>query len=63
MSYRTILTILQNPDDCERTLDTAINLSRQFDSHLIGLHAEPVVAASYAAPIEIPDVTAFKLGV
>ncbi len=61
MSYKTILTILQNLEDCDRVLDTALHLNRQLGSHLIGLHAESGVSVSYAAPIEIPDVTAFKL--
>lgn len=61
MSYKTILAILRSQDDCEQVLDTAVQLTRQFDAHLIGFNAEAAVRIAYAAPIEIPDATAFKI--
>lgn len=60
MSYKTILAVLRNRKDCENVLDTALQLTEAFDSHLIGLHAEPAMKVSYAAPIEIPDAAVFK---
>ncbi|MCY6380534.1 universal stress protein [Hoeflea prorocentri] len=60
MSYKTILAVLRNKKDCENVLDTALLLTEAFDSHLIGLHAEPAMKVSYAAPIEIPDAAVFK---
>ncbi|MEM6460980.1 MAG: universal stress protein [Pseudomonadota bacterium] len=55
MSYKTILVILRDLEDTKHVLDTALELTNKFDSHLIGLHAEPAVRATFAAPIEIPD--------
>ncbi|MCP4317465.1 MAG: universal stress protein [Hyphomicrobiales bacterium] len=61
MSYKTILVILRNLEDCEHVLDTALHLTNRFESHLIGLHAEPAVKVSFAAPIEIPDASVFEV--
>lgn len=61
MSYKTILVILRNLEDCEHVLDTALHLTSRFDSHVIGLHAEPALKVSYAAPIEIPDASVFEV--
>ena len=61
MAYKTILVVLRDPEDCQQVLDTALHLTEQFGSHLIGLHAEPVIRSSFAAPIEIPDASLFEL--
>ena len=61
MTYKTILVILRDLEDCEHVLDTALHLTESFGSHLIGLHAEPAVKASFAAPIEIPDAAVFEV--
>ncbi|MEM9105855.1 MAG: universal stress protein [Pseudomonadota bacterium] len=60
MAYKTILVVLRDPDDCKHVLDTALYLTEQHDSHLIGLHAEPAIRATFAAPIEIPDASMFE---
>jgi nucleotide-binding universal stress UspA family protein len=61
MSYKTILVILHDLEDCNRVLDTALHLTQTHDSHLIGLHAEPAVRVTFAAPIEIPDASVFEV--
>lgn len=61
MAYKTILVVLRDPDDCNHVLDTALHLTEQYDSHLIGLHAEPALRATFAAPIEIPDTSIFEV--
>ena len=61
MDYKTILVVLRDTKDCQHVLDTALHLTEQFGSHLIGLHAEPVVRTAFAAPIEIPDASMFEL--
>ncbi|MDA4846726.1 universal stress protein [Hoeflea poritis] len=60
MPYKTVLVILRSEEDCDHVLDEALQLTRTFGSHLIGLHAEAAVKVSYAAPIEIPDASVFK---
>jgi len=60
MSYKTILAVLRGEADMDRVLACAIALARTHDSHLIGLHAEPSVKISYAAPMEIPDTAVFE---
>lgn len=61
MTYKTILVILRDLEDCRYVLDTALHMTDKFGSHLIGIHAEPAVKASFAAPIEIPDATVFEV--
>ncbi|WP_419912409.1 universal stress protein [Hoeflea sp.] len=60
MPYKTVLVILRSEEDCDHVLDEAIQMTRSFDAHLIGLHAEAAVKVSYAAPIEIPDASVFQ---
>ena len=60
MSYNTILAVLRGEADMDRVLTQAIALASSHDSHLIGLHAEPLVKISYTAPMEIPDTTVFE---
>lgn len=54
MSYKTILVVIQGPEDAVRALDTAIPLAARFGSHLIGVHAAPLPVA-YSAPMGFPD--------
>ncbi|WP_136657110.1 universal stress protein [Nitratireductor sp. XY-223] len=61
MPYKTVLVILRSEEDCDHVLDEALQLTRTFGSHLIGLHAEAAVKVSYAAPIEIPDASVFNV--
>ncbi len=61
MSYNTVLAVLRGEDDAARVLDRSIALAKRYESHLIGLHAEPTVKVSFAAPMEIPDATAMDV--
>ncbi len=60
MPYNTILAVLRGENDMERVINRAVSLAGRYESHLIGLHAEPSVNISYAAPMEIPDATVFE---
>ena len=55
MTYKTILSVMETPDQAGGFLDYAIQIVRSFDAHLIGLHAETVSATPIVAPMEIPD--------
>lgn len=61
MSYETILAVLRSDEDLERVLAQSIALASAFDAHLIGLHAEPAVKISFAAPMEIPDTSVVEI--
>ena len=61
MSYNTVLAVLRGEADAKRVLARSIAITRRFDGHLIGLHAEPAVKISYAAPMEIPDAVAMDV--
>lgn len=62
MSYNTILAVLRGENDLDRVVKCAVSLAGRHESHLIGLHAEPTVNISYAAPMEIPDTTVLEAG-
>ncbi|AJY47383.1 universal stress protein [Martelella endophytica] len=55
MTYKTILSVMESPDQAGGFLDYAVQLVRMFDAHLVGLHAETVSATPIVAPMEIPD--------
>lgn len=55
MSYKTIVAIIQNQSDIGRVLDHAFPLAERLESHLIGVHAEPI-AIPFATSIGFPDV-------
>jgi nucleotide-binding universal stress UspA family protein len=54
MRFKTIVAILQNEQDAERVLDCAIPLASQFQSHLIGIHAE-ALPVPYTSATGFPD--------
>lgn len=54
MTYKTILTIIENEEEASTLIDNAIGLARSFDAHLIGYHSEPVQVA-YASAVGFPD--------
>ncbi|HWK68021.1 MAG TPA: universal stress protein [Rhizobiaceae bacterium] len=54
MSYKTLLAIIQNKNDIERVLDHALPLASRLQSHIIGIHAEPM-ALPYTTAIGFPD--------
>jgi nucleotide-binding universal stress UspA family protein len=56
MGYRTIAAILQGSEDTPRVLDCAIDLARMFDSHIIGVHSEPM-PVSYGTGMGYPDTS------
>lgn len=58
MAYKSILTILSDPETAPALLETAIALSHQQGAHLIGLHAETPQYAMIYAPMDIPDTQA-----
>ncbi|MEZ2132341.1 MULTISPECIES: universal stress protein [unclassified Sinorhizobium] len=60
MSYKTILAILDTPDNCRVITNFAIAFARTFDAHVIGLHAETISAVPLVAPMEIPDPVAVQ---
>lgn len=55
MPYKTILSVIESPAQAGGFLDYAVEITRSFDAHLIGLHAETVNATPIIAPMEIPD--------
>ncbi|MCR9134833.1 MAG: universal stress protein [Alphaproteobacteria bacterium] len=61
MTYQTILAVLRGENDMDRVVKRAVSLAARHESHLIGLHAEPSVNISFAAPLEIPDTTVFDM--
>lgn len=54
MSYKTLLAVIQNKGDIERVLDHAVPLASRLQSHVIGIHAEPM-ALPYTTAIGFPD--------
>jgi len=54
MGYRTILVHIDPGTRCSRRVEAAINLARQHDAHLIGLHA--------LAPFEPPGYVLAQVG-
>ncbi|AYD00819.1 universal stress protein [Neorhizobium sp. NCHU2750] len=61
MSYKTVLAVLDTQRHAAQITDFAISVSQQFDAHLIGVHAETLVAVPLIAPMEIPDPTAVEI--
>ncbi|MET0748066.1 MAG: universal stress protein [Rhizobium sp.] len=59
MTYKTILTILDVPENAGIAADFAFALAGR-DAHVIGLHAEIVSAVPMVAPMEIPDPIAVQ---
>lgn len=60
MGYKTILAVLDTPQNARQISDFAIALAEQFSAHLVGLHAETLAAVPLIAPMEIPDPTAVR---
>ena len=54
MPFKTIVAILQNERDAARVLDCALPLARQFEAHLIGVHAE-AMPVPYTSASGFPD--------
>lgn len=55
MGYRTLLAILDTPKTTQQVTDFAVAIANQFQSHVIGAHAEAVAMVPLVAPMEIPD--------
>jgi nucleotide-binding universal stress UspA family protein len=60
MSYKTILTILDTPENAEVAIDFALALAAEHQAHVIGLHAEIISSVPLVAPMEIPDPVAVQ---
>lgn len=60
MSYKTILVILDTPENANVAVDFASALAREHGAHIIGLHAEIVSSVPLVAPMEIPDPVAVQ---
>jgi nucleotide-binding universal stress UspA family protein len=60
MAYKTILVILDTPDNTRTAVDFATMLAKEHGAHIIGLHAEIVSAVPLVAPMEIPDPVAVQ---
>jgi len=60
MSYKTIVTVLDNPDNTRIAADFAAALAREYGAHIVGLHAEVVSTVPLVAPMEIPDPVAVQ---
>lgn len=55
MGYKTILAVLDTPKNAQQITDFSISLAEQYQSHVIGLHAEALATMPLVAPMEIPD--------
>ena len=55
MGYKTILAVLDTPKNAQQITDFSISLAEQYQSHVIGLHAEALATVPLVAPMEIPD--------
>ncbi|WFS02151.1 universal stress protein [Rhizobium tumorigenes] len=60
MAFRTIVTILDVPQNAGIASDIAFSLAAGNNSHVIGLHAEIVSPVPMVAPMEIPDPIAVQ---
>jgi len=60
MTYKTILAILDAPENAGIAADFALALAAGHNAHVIGLHAEIVSAVPMVAPMEIPDPIAVQ---
>ncbi len=61
MDYKTIVVVLQNEEDGTRALNCACSLAGRWDSHLVGVHAEPL-PMPVASPMGFPDATLITTG-
>ncbi|WP_117193817.1 universal stress protein [Rhizobium terrae] len=61
MGYKTILAVLDTPQNARQITDFAIALSERFSAHVIGVHAETLAAVPLIAPMEIPDPAAVQV--
>lgn len=55
MTYRTIVTVIQNELDHDRLLNFVLPFARANEAHVIGCHAE-ALPVSYTTPMGFPDV-------
>lgn len=62
MNPKTMLAVLNSPEDMGRVLDCALPLSARFGAHLIGFHSEPLPLPQ-ATPMGFPDVELVQVGV
>jgi nucleotide-binding universal stress UspA family protein len=60
MSYKTILVILDTPDNAQVAVDFAAAFAKEHGAHIVGLHAEIVSTVPLVAPMEIPDPVAVQ---
>lgn len=61
MAYKTILTVLDTPENARQITDFALSLAETFSAHVIGVHAEILAAVPLIAPMEIPDPAAVQM--
>ncbi|CDZ55750.1 universal stress protein [Neorhizobium galegae] len=61
MAYKTILAVLDTPQNAGPITDYGIALAERFSAHLIGVHAETLAAVPLIAPMEIPDPSAVQI--
>ncbi|RWX78313.1 universal stress protein [Neorhizobium lilium] len=61
MTYKTILAILDTPQNARQISDFGVAVASQFSAHLIGCHAETLSAMPLIAPMEIPDPAAIQV--
>ncbi|MBB3288998.1 MULTISPECIES: universal stress protein [unclassified Rhizobium] len=60
MSYKTLLTVLDNPGNTRIAADFVAALAKEHDACVVGLHAEIVSTVPLVAPMEIPDPVAVQ---
>ncbi|TXI04488.1 MAG: universal stress protein [Rhizobium sp.] len=60
MSYKTIVTVLDNPDNTRIAAEFSAALAKEHGAHVVGLHAEIVSTVPLVAPMEIPDPVAVQ---
>ncbi|MFK0165306.1 universal stress protein [Rhizobium sp. NPDC090279] len=60
MSYKTIVTVLDNPGNTRVAAEFSAALAKEHGAHVIGLHAEIVSTVPLVAPMEIPDPVAVQ---
>lgn len=61
MAYKTILAVLDIPQNARQMADFGAALAETFSAHLIGVHAETLAAVPLIAPMEIPDPAAVQV--
>lgn len=61
MAYKTILAVLDTPQNARQIADFGIAFAQQFSAHLVGVHAETLAAVPLIAPMEIPDPAAVQV--